>query len=554
MAAEGPFRREPSREATEKETPARQCPVPHQARPESRKGRHPASRKIASWMGKALIFPLLALLPIASVFAAEPPASTLIRQGKFSDAEQALRRTLAQNPQDATALTLLGEVRTKQRRYKQGEELFQQAVQANPRMAVAYQQLGSLYADEQRVDEAISAYETMLKLQPQNVKARAGLATLYQQKGNHQKSLALAKSIPPASRPEQLLPVMAADYAALNQSDEAQKVVGQIFQRATANPELVPQLATIFIRQGMAGDAGKLLRIAGDHQRITPSFLSALATVESSNGQSEQAKATVAKALELDTNHVGALLEKARQDGNAGDWPAAVGSLKKILQVAPPRIDVLQNLVFAAMQTDDLQTAHDAALDLYELNPARRDSALALAVVLVRASHWGEAKPVLEKMLAAYPDDKKAQLAMGIVQYNLGNIDPAAQLLSASLGQGAADAEAHYMLGLVDKQRGDFQAAADEMETSLANNPSKPEALSALGQIYLQLNQPDKARMILEKAVTRVPEDSQNHYQLGLAYRKLGMPDQARSQMELFQKLSARKVSQPTGEAAASPK
>ena len=380
------------------------------------------------------------------------------------------------------------------------------------------------------------------------MKVREQLATLYEQKGKHEKSLELAKSIPVAVRAERLLPVMVSDHLGLNQPEEAQKIVREVLRKAPENPELVPQLASIFLRQGMAGDAVELLHIAEPHQKITASFLAALARAQSATGQADLARVTIARALELDPANPEALMEKARLDGNAGDWKTATESLQKILKVAPPRASVLRNLVFAALQGDDLQMAHDAALDLYESNPDSPESALALSVVLVRASHWGEAKPLLEKVLAARPDDKRAQLALGIVQYNLGAVDQATQLLTASLGQGAADSEARHMLGLEAKQRGDIPGAVHEMELSLADGLKRPEALASLGQLYLQLNEPEKARTILEQAVDKRPNDAQGHYQLGLAYRKLNLMDQAREQMEIFPKLSIRKIPQPTGE------
>jgi tetratricopeptide (TPR) repeat protein len=510
---------------------------------------------------QALIKTLLSLglLVFVASFAnasevANNAARALIRQGKLPEAEQKLQKALSQNPRDASAMTLLGEVKVRRRQYLQAEKLFQDAVRIDPKLVAAHSQLASLYTDEERIDEAISASETVHKLRPQDMKTRAELAALYERKGKHQKSIELAKSIPAATRPDRLLPVMISDYLGLNQPDEAQKLIGQILQKAPTNAELVPQLATIFLRQRMVNDAAQLLRIAEGHQKTTPSFLTALAKAQLSTGQSEQAKATIAKALELDPNYPDALLEQARQQGTAGDWSGAVATIKKILKLTPPRVSILQNLVFAALQGDDLQTAHDAALDLNDLTPASPDTALTLAVVLVRAARWGEAKPLLDQVLAARPDDKRAKLALGIVHYNLGNLDQAAPLLSASLGQGLADAEAHYMLGLAAKQRGDIPGAAREMELSLDVLPDKPEALASLGQLYLQLNETEKARDILERAVAKLPDNPQNHYQLALAYRKLNQIEKAREQMEVFQKLSERKVPQPTGETSNSPR
>ena len=495
---------------------------------------------------------LLVSLGLSSAFGVDrglAEVRSLVQQNKLSEAQQQLQKLLARNSRDASALSLMGDVKNRQRQYHQAEELFKKAIQIEPGLVTAQHQLAKLYADEERTDEAIAVYEKVRKLQPQSAKAREQLSTLYEQVGKREKSLELAKSIPVAVRPDRLLPVMVSDYLGLKQSEEAQRIVGEILRKAPGNPELVPQLASIFLRQGMAGDAAELLHIAEPHQKSTASFLAALARAQSATGQADLAKVTIGRALELDPAQPDVLLEKARLDGNAGDWSSAAKSLQKIMQVTPPRASVLRNLLFAAMQTNDLQTAHDAASDLYDLNPDSPDNALGLSVVLVRASHWGEAKPLLEKVLAARPEDKGAQLAYGIVQYNLGAVDQATQLLTASLGQGASDSEARYMLGLIAKQRGDIPGAVHEMELSQAAGLSRPEALTSLGQLYLQLNEPEKARTVLEKAVDKRPNDAQTHYQLGLAYRKLNLMDQAREQMEIFQKLSVRKIPQPTGEA-----
>jgi len=346
--------------------------------------------------------------------------------------------------------------------------------------------------------------------------------------------------------------VMAADYIALNQPDETQKLIGEILRQCASDPTLVPQLATLFLRRKMAGDANELMRIAAARQKVTAEFLAVLARVQAANGNSEEAKGTLARALAMDSSQPEVLLAQALEQGGSGDWKGAVASLNKSRQVDPPTDEVLRRLAYACLQIDDLMTAHDAAIELYDRNPRRSDSAFTLAIVFVRASHWGEAKPLLQHVLGEMPNDKRAQLALGIVQFNLGDIANAQQLLSASLGQGQSDAEAHYMLGLIVKQNGDFAAAAGEMEAALKIDPEKPEALSSLGQLYLQLDKTEQAKAILERAIQKRPEDAQDHYQLGVAYRKLGDSDKARQEMETFRRLSARKIPQPTGEAASS--
>ena len=441
-----------------------------------------------------------------------------------------------------------------QKKYQQAEQLLLETIKKNPKSSSSYERLAQLYGDEQRIGDAIAIMEKRMPLPPRSTAAAVELATLYEEHGDHEKSLDVIKAIPVASRPARLQPIMAANYFALSRAAEAQATVGEILRLAPKNPELVPQLAKSLLKMGSVGDARGLLSVAQEHQKVTPSFLSALAQVQARTGKIDEARASVDQALALDPKHADALIAKSHLDGAAGNWKASMESLEKILANGPPRVDVLKSIVFASMQIDDLQMAHDRALELYELDPRSSESALALVAVLVRGSHWGEAGPILDKVLAENPTDKRAHLAKGIVEYNLGNMTSASEHLRASLGQSAADAEAHYMLGMVAKQAGDIPKAAEEMEASLAGNPNKMEALSSLGQFYLQLGDAEKAKTVLERAIQKGSADSQNHYQLAQAYRKLGMNDQAREQMDIFRKLSARTVPQPSGETPVAPK
>jgi tetratricopeptide (TPR) repeat protein len=273
------------------------------------------------------------------------------------------------------------------------------------------------------------------------------------------------------------------------------------------------------------------------------------------SGQSEQAQATIAKALQLDPKSRDALVVAGRLAGIAGNWPSAMSLLQRAEKAGPPTPELLQNLVLACMRANDLMAAHNAALDLLEIQPESPDAALTMCAVLIRAAHWGEADPLIDKVLVERPGDKRALVAKGVVDYNLGRIDDAQKHLTASLGEGSGDAEANYYLGLVAKQKGDLSAAANFMEASLKSGPDNVSAMTALGQIYLALGEAEKARPVLEQAANRAPKDSQTHYQLALAYKKLGLTDKAGEQMALFQQLSIRQgAQQPVGHVMDAPR
>jgi Flp pilus assembly protein TadD len=315
-----------------------------------------------------------------------------------------------------------------------------------------------------------------------------------------------------------------------------------VLKRAPASPDVIPQLATIFLQGEMAGDAQELLKLAAPRQKPTAALLTAEANVLARTGHREQAIAMLKRALALDPNYPEALWGAAKLAGGKGDWKAATTYLKRMLKNTPPRPEVLSSLAFASMQSDDLQTAHDAAEDLQAIEHGSLDSTLVMLAVLIRGLRYGEAVDLAQKTLQQYPSDKRLKLALGTAQFKLGKLDEAEPQLKAALGQGAADAEIHYTLGLIAKQRGDTATATSEMESALALDPRKSDVLASLGQFYLQENEAGKARKALEQAVSLAPDEPQNHYQLAIIYRRLGLFAEAKEQMGLFQKLSVRRV------------
>ena len=486
--------------------------------------------------------------------SAKISAETLFREGKLDQASRDLQAALETNPNDVHALTLLGTVRRKQGEYRQAESLWIKAAQADSTAVAPVENLAKLYAEEEHTDIAVQAYESLLNASPKNPRFSAALADLYQKQGQYQKSLDLIESIPSTSRSDHLLVVRVADYIGLKQSDDLQKAVDAVLHRAAGDPDLVPQLANVLMDHGMGPDAGELLRTAGQHQKITANYLAAAAKMQAMSGQRQAAGETLKKALQLDPKSRQALFVAGRLAATVGNWKLADSYLEQMRKTGPPTPEYLQLLVLVDMRINDLVAAHDAGLELMHIQPDSPDAALTMCAVLIRAAHWGEADPLLDKVLAIRPGDKRALVGKGVVDYNMGRIDDAQKHLTASLGEGNGDPEADYYLGLIAKQKGDFPASASYLESALKGGPDNVDAMTALGQIYLAMGEAEKAKPLLEQAAARVPKDSQTHYQLAIAYKKLGLTDKAREQMALFQQLSIREgAKQPVGQTMKEP-
>ncbi len=439
---------------------------------------------------------------------------TLIRQSKLDDADRQLQAILQKQPSSTKALVLLGTVRRRQGNWVDAEAMFRRATASSPLSPDSCENLADLLRDETRWLEAVAQYERCRKLAPRNFNIAADLALAYQKNGDYSKSLSIVKTIPQMNLPVRLLPVIAADYVALGDSQSADVVIADVLRHASSDPELVPALANSFLDRGMTKVATDMLQLMRDHQKLTPSFLSATARAQAASGNRQEARQSMDQAIRLDPKSQDTLVAAASLAIQWAQWDKAAEFLDAALAAGAPRSDVLQSVVFVEMRKNDLQTAHAVAQRWYTLRPEETASALAFAIVLVEGNHWGEARPLLEKVLAQSPNNKGAQLAMGVVQYNAGDLVSSKKYLSAAVGGGPDDGNAHYFLGLIAKQQGDYSGAIAEMEKSVATQPKNPRAFGQLGQLYLQQNDLPNARSALERAVDQAPDEPQNHYEL----------------------------------------
>ena len=493
----------------------------------------------------AVLLCVLAVSLATSSVAQKSTSSTaaieqLIAQHELDQAESLLKARIIQNPSDAHSITLLGNIREQQRLFRQAESIYREALRVNSSSAEAAAALSKLYSAEGRTTEAISIAESWYRADATSTEAKVLLSSLYEKQAKFAESLSVAESLLTTPNSEDVLVAVITDRLMLGQPDQAQPLIAELLRDAANDSQPVADLARAFMRHGMTADATELLKLATERLQPTASLLAAAAEAQGRQGHLTEAQQLAERARKLEPNSIDALFVSAQIAAKQADWKSVTVFISHALETAPPEVNMLQGLAYAYMQLDDVDRAHAAAQLLYDLQPNSADAALSLALVDVRGKHWGEADPLLDRVLASRPNDKPAHLAKGIAKYNLGSLDSAVEHLNASLGQGAPDGEAHYYMGLVAKQRGDIAAATREMEAALVADPSHQLALSSAGQLYAQQGKLEQARSVLEKAIAKSPDDAQSHYQLATVYRRLAMSGQAREQLEIYQRLIAK--------------
>ena len=105
------------------------------------------------------------------------------RAGRTAEAEKLYRQVLAQRPDHADALNLLGVLLHQSGRNAEALESIDRSIRLNPQAAVYHNNLGLVLLAEKRFDDAEAAYRRTVELDPSYADAHYSLGWIYQRAG-----------------------------------------------------------------------------------------------------------------------------------------------------------------------------------------------------------------------------------------------------------------------------------------------------------------------------------------------------------------------------------
>lgn len=490
------------------------------------------------WRPVALII-LVFVLAFAS--NAETPArrriSDLIRHEQLPAAEHQLWDVLTAHPDEAWALELMGELRVRQKRNAEAEALFRRAVELDPSSLEAQRSLGALYQSEGKVAEAVAAHEAIVKIAPHDRNANLALATLYQRTGKHQDSVAAVERIPGASRPPDVLPLLADDYFQLGQSDKVPSLILQVLRLPPARRGTALDVVAVLLHNGYVQDASKLMH-ALRPAKPDAGYMHMLARVREAEGRKWEARQLLAEALRMQPKSFDILFDSARFAAEDNRWKDSVDLLKRADAAKPDDPAVLMKLAVEYMQIGERESARLASARLYELEPENADAQYVYGRILHETERFQQVlDPLAHKMVAERPSDPHALFLLGMVDYDEGNDAESGREFRRSLELDPKNNDTRYFLAMLDERDGNFDDARKGLEEVVKADPNHAGAQQELGVIRLREGDVNDARTALEIAVKLRPDVPQIHYQLGLVYARLGMTEAARVQTETYEKL-----------------
>jgi len=434
--------------------------------------------------------------------------------GRLADAERIYRQILAQQPNHADALHLLGVLAVQAGRLDTGVELIRRAIDICSTNSLYYSNLGKALVDLGRFDEAIAACRQAIRLNPDFAEAHNHLGNALQDKGQLDESIAAYRqAIRLKPDHAKALHNLGTALHANGQPDEAIAAYGQALR-------LKPDFAEAHYSLGIALQAKGQLEEATTSYRqaivLKPDYADAygnLGNALQDKGQLDEAIAAYQQAIRLNPdfaeahNSMGAALLRKRQADEA------VACFRHAIRLKPDFAEAHDNLGNALKNMGQLDEAIACFQQAIRLKPDDAESHYNHANALLAQGQFDEAIAAYSQAIRLKPDYAEAHSNLGNALRETGQFDEAVASYRQAVQLKPDLAGAHSNLGNALKDRGQLDEAIAAYRQANRLQPTCAETQKNLGAAA-DAGQLDEATTSQRQAIRLKPDYAGQHSNL----------------------------------------
>ncbi len=431
-------------------------------------------------------------------------ALLLLDQGRGQEAVALLEPVINRTP-TADWLGLLGEAYAKQQNYPGAEDACRKAVDLQPENASARKCLGEALLLQEKYQGALEQYLRLAELEPNDPQHFLRLALIYRRLGQLDKaeeSMMRAKENAPGNL--EVIYNEALTYRAQGRFNDAIRVLSDAV--AAAKGAERPSTMAILYEQ-----LGALFREVENYS----------AAIETFDALRQLGPDQDKRAREL-------IIDTYRMDRQLGK--ALVESEQAIAAYPGDRSFVITRAVLLAEKGDPAEGA-SLIHGLMKDSPNDFELYLTLAQVYERGRKFREAEEAAleaEKLAGRKPDRIMVWFLRGAIAERQKKFDDAEEQFKRVLAADPAESSTLNYYGYMLADRGiRLDEAVGLIQRALAAEPYNGAFLDSLGWAYFKQGKLDAARTELERAVARTAHDPTVREHLGEVYYKMGRPTQA---------------------------
>ena len=434
-------------------------------------------------------------------------AERLVREGKYAEAETAVRTLVTRQP-SADGFDLLGYIYEQQASLDRAESAYNQALKLNADRNSSKARLGIVYGKKGRFAECIAILESLRGAVSNNPEALFYLCRAYLESGNKSKALETAGMIElwEDKDPGALLSVGRL-LVSKDLFEQAVPILKKTINRMPGSSEAHYSLAFALVKMHQYDEASGYLDKAHNLDPAAPKVLLLQALVFLDDGKLPQAKDLIRKAQAL------------KQD----DKFAAYLSGRVLIEEAAYKeaIKLLTDLIASGFEDPN---AH-----------------LSLTTAFRRNGEFQKALNHALKTAEIFPNNPAANLRAGLELEFLGEYEQAEPFLKKAASLAANDqgilTAAEFTLATISAKEGKNADAVRLLEDVIRANPKDVQARVELADIHHKSGQYEAAVKVLQEALSVDSRNKRAHFLLGNVLTKLGKTTEAEQHFKTFEEL-----------------
>ncbi len=454
-----------------------------------------------------------------------------LREKDYDGAIEAAKAYQRRNLTSATPYNVLGRVYLAAGRPAEARDAFERALGLEPGNPSAHLSLAQMATAAGDATTARQHYAAILEKQPDNLPTLLQLAQLEARAQDEQAMVTWLERAMDAHR-EALEPriMLARYYLGTGKPDRVAPLFADLDKLQKRVPQVLELTALAQLSAKQPADASLTLQQLLDASPDTAGYHYLLAMAQGGSGDVTQAKQQLARALELDQNHLPSLVALARIAAAENQPEAFARYLARAEALSPDAPNVLRLRALAANRQGDTGQAIDLTARALAAGPDTQ-TLLELAAYQTRAGRKDEARALLQQWVADHPADATARLALANDLQLAGDVRGASAQYQTLLESDPDNLVALNNLAWYLRQQNPKQAL-DYIRRAAELAPERPEVLDTLAVIeHINGDNPQAYRNI-QRALAGAPGNPSMRYHRALIEAALDRKQEAIATLE----------------------
>ncbi|MFZ6180996.1 tetratricopeptide repeat protein [Nannocystis pusilla] len=435
-----------------------------------------------------------------AVNEAHADARLLARRGDYEQALARFNEAIASAPENAALVAEYGHWLRRAGRRAEADEALERALARNPESAPAHLDRALLARDRGDHEAALASFEQALRLRPMHTATRIAYADEILDLKRPDEAITLLKPVTEAGSNDRRARALAAlghAYAVTGRGSEAREAFEMAVERAPAVASLWARAALGLSQLGDELSAAEGLRYAQQAARLAPDsayIADVVGRAYEHAGLEAEAYTSYQRALKLD------------------------GSLRH------PR----QRLVRMALDREDFAAARRNAQGLLDLDPRRPDANFLVGLVEFKAGRLQEARNHFQEAIAASSTPyAEAWYNLGLLERAAERPEAAIVAYKRAIEARPQYLAAINNLGLVYGDLERHVEAETQYRRALDIDPNYTAAWTNLARAQAASGRHDEALVAYRRVLEIDPNERSARLQVAVTLRKAGRADEA---------------------------